>query len=471
MKDRKVIKILREFTIKEQKSFLRFCQSPYFNTNTILVDLLGYIYRFAPKYSDSKFTTQNAFKQLYPTKKFTEQTMNRHLSQLFKLAEEFIIIHYDKENEIKRNINLLEYYKHHQLFPFFETSKKKLNTLNERYPYRDFDFFLNKYLIEYQSATILATEDNRTQDLNFDNTELALDLQYWIRKLSILCTNLNRKTYGSSATIDYSEVDQIISYLEHNELLEVPALKVWYAVLLLIHKSDNKTNYDRLKQLLENHHSNFKSEDIQSFYSFLINAVSNFYKSGVERYEEYFALFEVQILNHYIYLHGFIHPHILKNIVTVALRLKKYDWVESFLKENKNKIKSQESYFWNLANLNYEQGKYEKALDILLDNKYDDLFYQLGTKRMLSKIYYHLDYSELLFSFINTFRVFVSRKALNPIQKKRHQNFINFTLKLIKLVPGNTPELTQLLQKIETTEQTAEKNWLLEQTKIRMKQR
>lgn len=458
------------FTPKELKQFIRFVQSPYYNTNKILVELLEYCCQFAPNFSKNKLTVEKAFKHLYPAKKFDEQVINRLLSNLFKLGEEFIVVRKNEENQIKKNVQLLVFYREHQIVPFFDSWYKKLQNQNEKYPYRDHYFYSNQYIIEYQSSIRQSRNDNRDQQIDFEQPEQAFDIQYWTRKLLFLCSQLSRRAFVSNQSVNEKKIEQIIQYLDQSDLLKIPAILVWYRALVLLNKPDLNSNYEELKLQLENHHQNFDPETVLGFYTILINCVPIFYPSGKERYEEYFRLFEVQILNKYIYLHGFIHPHILKNIVTVALRLKKYDWTESFLKENKEKIKSQESYSWNLANLHYEQGEFESALDILLKNKYDDMFYQLGTKRMLSKLYYHLDYGELLFSFINTFRVFVSRKELNPIQKKRHQNFINFTLKLMKSIPGNTEELTQLLYKIETKEQVAEKNWLVEQTKIRMKQ-
>lgn len=467
MKDRKIVKILLHFTAKEHKSFLRFVQSPYFNTSQILVDLLEYLYKFAPTFSKNKLTVQNAFKHLYPQKKFDEQIINRHLSNLFKLVEEYIIISRSKEDQIKRNIYLLEYYKEIQNFNYFESWTKKLRTQNNSYQYRDYEFFHHQYLIEYQSAAIQAAEDTRDQEINFDRTEIAFDIQYWIRKLSLLCNQLNRKNFIGDNSINRLKVDDVIQFLSSSDLLEVPAVEVLFTTLILLNEPNDKSNYNALKLTLAKHHKNFKPEDIQNISTFLINCALRLFSKGQETYEECFDLFEFQIEHGYIYLNGYIHPHILKNVVTVALRLKKFSWAETFLKDNKDNIESQVSYYWNLANLHYTKGEYEIAQDILIVNRYDDIFYQLGTKRMLTKIYYHLDYSDLLFSFVNTFRVFVSRKELNPLQKRRHQNFINFTLKLVKSLPGDQ-NLDQLLKKIESTDQVADKSWLLEQTKARM---
>jgi len=468
MKDRKIIKVLSVFSSKELKLFIRFVQSPYFNTSKTLVDLLTYFNQFAPKFTSNKLSVENAFKILYPNKKFDEQVINRQISSLFKLAEEFIVLIVSEKYTIKKYINILEYYKDNQLFPYFESWTNKLTKLNADYVYRDYDYYHHQYLIEYQNATNLAEADNRNQNLDFDVTERAFDIQYWIKKLHILCAKLNRNTFVSGQTIDHLKVEQVIDYLNKSDYLEIPAIQVRYAALKLLYQPDQKQNYDQLKKLLKELHFNLKSEGIQSFYTFLVNCVPMYYESGTKRYEEYFDLFKVQINNGYIYFHGYIHPHILKNVVTVALRLKKYEWAESFLKENKEKILSEESYYWNLANLHYEKGEYSKSQDILLDNKYDDIFYQLGTKRMLVKIYYHLEYNDLLFSFINTFRVFVSRKELNSNQKKRHQNFINFTLKLMKSVQGDSKKLNALLDKIKSTEQLADKNWLIEQITVRI---
>lgn len=463
MKDRKIIKVLTQFNLKERKLFLKYVSSPYYNTNQKITDLLTYVYQFSPDFDDNKLTIQNAFNQLFEKEPFNERIITRLISKLFKLVEDFITALKSEDDSFNRQIYLLEYYFDRQLTPFFETTQKKLENKNEETLIHDDIYFQNQYLLEFHSIGLQAREDRRNHPIKFDKILLALDAQYWIRKLSLLCTKVNHQTIVIDKDFDNSDTEYVLNYLDNHELQKIPAIRVWYSALVLLNEPKVKDNYLNFKQTLSEHHTNFQSYLIQNFYTILINSVTNYYPRGKERLEEFYSLFSEQIERGYIYTNGYILPHVLKNVMTVSLRLKKYEWAEAFLESNRDKIYSKEVYFWNLSALLYEKGDYERALDLLMETKYDDIFYLLSTKRLLIKIYYRLGYEELLLSFINTFRVFISRKKLQADKKEENQQFLNFSLKLIKLLPNEKKEIRNLLQKLEETPHVAEKNWLIEE--------
>ncbi len=468
MKERKIIKILTNLNLKERKSFLRYVSSPYFNTNQKLTDLLVYIYQFAPNFDNEKLTIENAFAHLFRKEVFSERIITRLISKLFKLIEEFIALTKHEEDSFNKKVYLLEYYFDNQLTPFFDSIHKKMETEIEATPFRDDRYFYNQFLAEFHSIRLKTRDDRRDHPIKFDKMILALDIQYWIRKLNLLGTKLNHQTIVDHPEFDNSETKYVLKYLEKHPLQKIPAIKVCYSALELLNDPKILDSYLSLKKNLSQYHTTFPINLIQHFYTILINNVPNYYPRGTKRMEEYFNLFSEQIEQGYIYTNGYILPQVLKNVMTVSLRLKKYTWAESFLENNREYIYSNEVYSWNLSALLYEKGDYEKALDLLTETKYDDIFYLFTTKRLLIKIYYRLGYEELLHSFINTFRVFISRKKLAAGKKEENQQFLNYALKLIKLKGHQQKELKQLLSRIEEAQHLAEKYWLIEEVKHKL---
>lgn len=464
MRDRKIIKILTLFNLKERKSFLRYVSSPYFNTNQRLVDLLEYIYKFAPDFTNDKLSIKHAFHHVFKKDPFNERIITRLISKLFKLMEDFIILNKGNQNAIKQQLLLLDYYFEHQQGTFFESGYKKIIDQNNAGLIRDAGYFQNQYEVEILNIKQLVRVDKREHPIDFKSAIRVLDIQYWIKKLYLLCSQVNHQRIVKNDKYNGAEVDYVLKFLNGHSLLEVPTIKVWYGSLKLLHTT-NIENYTSLKSLLSENYQYFDPNEVEKFYSVLINCVVTLFSRGKPSLEEYFNLFSDQIEKGFIYYNGYILPQVLKNVITVALRLNKYEWAESFLKSNKEKIHSNEVYSWNLSALLYEKGDWEQALDLLTETKYDDIFYQLSTKRLLIKIYYKLGYEELLHSFINTFRVFISRKVLTGTDKETNQQFLNFALKLIKLRSDDREAAENLLNKLEQTYKVADKNWIVGELK------
>jgi len=468
MRDRKIIKLLTFFNLKERKSFLRYVSSPYFNTNQRLIDLLKYIYQFAPEFTNDKLTIESAFHQIFKKEPFNERMITRLISKLFKLLEDYIFLNRAENDKFQQQLYILEYYYEQQLTSFFEAGYKKLNDFNEKGPFRDDSYFHNQYQVEFLNNQHLVIEDKRDHPIDFKKPILALDTQYWIKKLMLLCIQVNHQLIVKSDEYVGDEVEYVLKFLKGHSILKVPAVNVRYGALKLLNDPHNKILYDKFNEQLSKNYQLFEHHTVQDFYTILVNCIVKVFERGKPSLEEYFRLFSDQIDKGYIYYNGYILPQGLKNVIIVSLRLKKYEWAETFLKNNKDKIYSNDVYTWNLAAILYEKGDCEKALDLLTETKYDDIFYQLSTKRLLVKIYYRLGYEELLHSFINTFRVFISRKVLTNTDKETNQQFLNFALKLIKTRAEEKQTLKSLYSKLEATYNVADKNWLLEETKKKM---
>ncbi|MDQ3021861.1 MAG: hypothetical protein M3R36_15010 [Bacteroidota bacterium] len=90
MKDTKLIQTLKTFTKDENKNFVKFVASPYFNKGRNYIPLLNELQKFYLDFEDERLTSEYLYKKIYPGRKFNKQVMWNQVSQLEKLAIEFL---------------------------------------------------------------------------------------------------------------------------------------------------------------------------------------------------------------------------------------------------------------------------------------------------------------------------------------------------------------------------------------------
>jgi hypothetical protein len=242
--------------------------------------------------------------------------------------------------------------------------------------------------------------------------------------------------------------------------------------MTLIEEKDEQ-HYQSLKQLLARHADHIPEEELQPMYQYAQNYCIKLANSGHPAYlEELFDLYRERIDRGLIYFQGFIAPSDVKNIVTLGIRIGKFDWTEAFMIRIETKIapKHREHLVnYCRALLHHGRGELRKALRLLHTVDFPDVYFDMGTKTLLMKIYYELDDQEGLESVIHTFRAALHRNRLiSAYQRKVHLNLIRFVYKLsslrIKAITMGPAafrrQVASLRKQIETTQAISNINWL-----------
>jgi hypothetical protein len=101
------------------------------------------------------------------------------------------------------------------------------------------------------------------------------------------------------------------------------------------------------------------------------------------------------------------------NIIILGLKLKEFNWVESFIYDYKKYLDTstrEDSFSFNLAKFYFEKKDYETVMPLLIQTKYDDLLHNLGAKMMLVKMYYELKEFDALENLLESFKTYILRK-------------------------------------------------------------
>ena len=152
------------------------------------------------------------------------------------------------------------------------------------------------------------------------------------------------------------------------------------------------------------------------------------------------------------------------NIVKLSLRLKRYEWVEPFIREYAPQLPvafRENALHYNLAELFYYTHRNDDAQQHLIKVAYSDLNYYLGARVMLAKIYYESGHTEPLLSLIAAFMIFLKRNK--QISADLKQTYLNFCDILFQLTRPHPKKMVLLGETIRNTSLLTDRSWLMAQ--------
>jgi hypothetical protein len=176
--------------------------------------------------------------------------------------------------------------------------------------------------------------------------------------------------------------------------------------------------------------------------------------------KEYFKDFKSEYLSYKLF----------RDILLLALRLKKYDWVQNFVRSYN--IKLHPNCRKNMLNYGFAfyyhaKGDFTNSLNYLNKINFDYFIYKYDVRKLKLKIFYELNYLEECLYLIHSSREFLRKDVLLPQERKNSiKLFFYYTEKLIfyKMEkPGY--DIGFIKEKILLEKNISNKDWLLEKIK------
>lgn len=474
MKDKKMVIILNALTASEHKRFKAFVESPFFNTNEHLVKLLSFIQKYRDDVNNTKFVEKNAFKYLFPDQTFRADTISKLLNKLFDLLRKFIV-QQDLEESTNPEKNAISRLKEEMYLADFYTKRlpkyapatfEKAAYFKNELKQHDANYYLQDFkLASTYSAYLSSLHDKEDSGLN--ETITKLEIYYYLNQLYLTCLYVNQCRIAS-LPINLDAVDKLLNNSSICEkYLQIPAIAIWYECLGLLTQTDKKNHYLRIKDYLKQYNTLFGQEDMRIIYTFLENNAKKISNNDHEFYSELFELYDTQLQQGLIQT---FQPILFKNIIIVALRLERFEWIKLFMASSQNNIILQYRdtvYQYIDVHLLFKAKKFEDALTALSQANFGiDLFFKFDARRMYLKIFYELKYESAFYDLVNSFRKFLTdqKEAIAEYHLQANRNFISIITRLYQLAPNDYA----LKQKIKldiselTAQQLPEKNWLLQ---------
>ena len=339
-------------------------------------------------------------------------------------------------------LNAIKKRKIESLYKSFTRSSRSLALNNSD---RSSNFYLNNYLVEKNLYELNQSELKRMDKSNIESISKFLDIFYFSEKLRFYSAALSQQSYLKEA-YEIEFIEEFLEALEKSNISGTPSISIYHYCLLTVKENENIEHYRELRKLLSEHGTSFPINESQSLFYFAANyCIRKINKGELSFYDELFNVFQEMVEKEIILSEqGEISPWDFKNIVVNGLFLNKFNWTENFINDYGNKIPIQyreNSVRFNLGQLYFRQKKYQQVLEQLRDLEYDDLLASLNAKTITTMTFFEMDEFDLLFSYTESFRVYLGRKFKTKEIKKdrqmRYLNFLNLVRKLTKIFPGD----------------------------------
>ncbi len=465
MQESKLIILMKNFSDSELADLKDFVYSPYHNESKLVTKLFEYIYKTAPRFLHTRLEKQRVWKAVFPKEKYNDVRLRKVVSNLYKTCLNFVSINKLKQNEMQQKLLQLEYFREHKLIKHFDGITKQLNKYNEKTKRQDETSLYYKFCLEKEISINISIQQNRTREPNLQEVSDHLDAFYILNKLKTCCKIVN---YQNLTTSDYEIplINEVLSYLEQGTFTHIPIISFYHSALLGLQFPENEKYFTNLKDILKGRHEMFTTYEFSDMMILAKNyCIKRANKGNKQFLEELFELYlleiellknnENAILSHFTY----------KNVVTLGIRFARFEWTEQFLKDYKYLLPEEfrdSVYSFNLSRLYFSQSRFSEIIPLLIQVKHNEIFMELDSRVLLMRTYYELDEYDALYSYLESFNMFLHRKDIINYHRKSYKNLINAIRQMIRLSNGNTEKIATFRSKIENEKELIEKVWVLE---------
>lgn len=449
----------------ELKELAKYLRSPIFNRR----DIVNALFDFMRKQKNKGWTNEMLFEHLYPKEKFDIQKLHYVHSFLLQRIESYLVWKETSENKIDYNLYLLKAFRKRNLEKSFNKTLRKLETELESNPLRNESY--HSYLYEIQKEKFLhQREKGRTVEFNLQELSDTQDVAFMADKLKNACTILSHQAMMKKE-YDKGLLNDILRNVElNNQYLNYPAIGIYYYSFKALSNLDDELSFRELKRLLLSDIEVFDWRGKRDIYILTANYCIRRLNSGSKAFiREAFEIYRQGLIKNVFIENGILSRWTYNNIIVLGLKLKEFEWVETFIYDYKKDLDEKtraDSFNFNLAKFYFEKKDYEKAMPLFIQTKYDDLLHNLGAKTMLSKMYYELSEWNALENLLESFKMYVSRKKDIAYHKENYMNIISFFIKMTKINPYDKEEIKELKAQIENTKILTEREWLLERVEL-----
>lgn len=468
MESSRIYRVLSSLTAPQLNRFIKFIQSPYFNKNATIEALAVYLVKkIKTKASlDEKPRIWTLVGHEIP---FNDLKFRKLCNDTLERFEEFLIEESLSEQKLLRTNMLLQSLKKNNYEVLIEKHISKSNRTVKRELDQSSDYLLQKY-IRVKTLHHLKTNDEKRENVktlqgkSYQDLESTLDAFYVIEKLRLAIDVLTwQKMYKS---IEEVNIESSLQLIKTKGFQDIPAVRIYHLMYLLHTEEDDRQHYfELLNSVTENLHLFPKIEQREIFDVMISYCVKWINKGHSDFYVETLRLYDWGIEEDIILFNGKLSPVTFSNYVVSGLRIKEFNRVEKFIKENARILDDERrdnALNFNLGRVAFYRKDFNKVLEHLNLVNYDDIWYNINSKVLLFASYYELDQEDVLLSSIDTFNTFLRREK--DVQNIRTQRYLNFSKYLKRIVTHrySKEKVLKIKEKLSSDKGVVNKPWLLE---------
>lgn len=458
----KLILVLSALKKEEMLRFLDFVKSPFFNKKRHLNIFCEVLSEIHPTFDTENVEKRAIYNKIFPGKPYDEKQLGYMQSDLTKLGLKFMSI-LSQEND-NLNLPLVKALAKRKLHQLYTKESNKLeaflkNSINKGANHYKlcFDFFdiKDQYFI---------SQNERKDDLSAHLASENLDLFFISRKLQYFTVLLNRKSIlGKEITIP--NMDFVLSYAKAY-FGSNPIINAYYEVIMMQTEDYSLDHFNKLKNIIAQHEEKFSPKETAEIYEEAINYCIQRISFNQEFYTDEALYLYMQFLDSgFMYQNGKLSHWKFKNIIKLGLLLNRFEFVKQFILDYQERLETKhltKALNYNYAELYFAMENYDIAqehLRIVLSHDLE-LAYNLGSRMMLIKIFYHNNDIDALLSQIAAFTIFLKRSQ--NISNTKKKIYLNFCDIINKIMRQNLKHYEKIEFEIKDTKLITDSSWLLQ---------
>ena len=472
--------LLESLREEEKKRLADYIASPFFNKDKNIIRLYDFLQKKMKQKKMQNFDKRAVAKYVFP--KLETATAERKVITLFKKIEGlilgFLATLKSEENSDEQVILLLNALNSRNIETVWKKVWQKYGAKQKRIN-NNIDNFRYKYLLAQNWHEFAIFDSKLKLNTNLQDVINEFETYYIAQMLQYISAALNSKQ-KSHLPIDLSMLSGILNRVEERKLdAKEPLINCYKSIVLLLQTQD-KVFFDEVLLILTANTLQLAKEELIGIYTILINYCIVQYRQGQSLFGEHILTLYTQMLerdclikNHYLeYMH-------FKNILAVALRLKKVSWAKTFVHKYESRLNPNirnDMKYYSEGLIFFQERKYEDAqFSFLQVNEFNFVFH-LSKEVHLLRVFYLCD-NPLLDSKLETFRSYLRQnKQLTLKTRNEYSNFYKKLKQLYRIkeqyefLKNNPPKLKRiqkqaekLLESLKTEESMRQKVWLYEQ--------
>lgn len=401
----------------------------------------------------SSLAKTRVWKNVFPQEAFDDARLRQTFHWALKATEAFIAHENWAKEKQNVQLDLITGLRSRGLFSESLRSLKKTEQLQEKAVVRNEAFYRWQYRLGLEQDEYRVYH-KLLERPNFQDIADSLDTSYLIEKLKVSCNMLfHARVYKITFNVRF--LDEVITYVQSMDLEAHPAVAIYYYVYRGFTEADELgQNVSLLRDTVVANRKLLTVIDRRYVFLMAINICISNMNQGQEPYvREAFEWYRLGFEEDIIAKNGLLTRATYLNVISIAIKLKEYDWalsfIDNFTHQLEDDIRDNTESFAR-ARLGYEQQDYDTVMPLLVQVDFKHPVYNLLAKTLLLKIYHELDEYDLLESQVDSMLTYIRRKQLSDLHRDNFNNIARLTRQLGRLAPGKGKR-EALQKKIEET--------------------
>ncbi|MGH1335737.1 MAG: hypothetical protein ACRBFS_06380 [Aureispira sp.] len=461
----KLLIILKALSTTQKRKFKKWVVSPIHNQHQDVIKLFDYLYS-KRKLDAQHISKEQAHQYLYGTADYNDNRIRHIMSFALETLNNFVSYSQIQKDPFLKDFSLAKAYRALGLDKLASQSIGKIKKKQQGKLIKNSAFFFQNYQLE-QELFEQRTTEQRAYRINIQEITAPFTILFIIDILKYACisqthSNIRKEVYQIPL------LDAVLEEVKKGYYDHIDTLMIYYHSYWTLTLPNAKNHFLKLKEYLLQEQSSLHFSDSKNLFLLILNYLIKRLNTGKEEYIiEALDFYKMGLKTKILLEENKLSRFTYKNIVTLGLQIKDFDWVKKFIEtyavfvEPKYRV----SYkHYNMANLYFNKGNQSKAIELLLQAKYSDILLNLDAKIILLKMYFIKKDYEALDSLLASTKVYLGRKGKSTISYHReaYRNFLHFMQKIISLPPYDKKAEAILIEEIKTIRPLTKRQWLLD---------